>query len=90
MAAAQEATTQQVVTELERLGLVAEVLPARPEKGQQVDCINVWVNPGSRYPVASVYAPFRGDGWSWGDKFQWGAPAEADAATVAERVSRTV
>lgn len=82
----EQATVAQVIDELDQLGLYAEPIRTTPDERAG---LNVFKD-GERYPAASVWVPKGEEGWIWGPSYQWGAYADDDAQTVAEKISRTI
>ena len=84
------ATLDEVAAALKALDVRADVVDVKTDDGPPVLGLNVWVgDPTNRYADDTVWPPVGNDGWVWGDRFQWGIQADADADAVAQRVLET-
>lgn len=68
-------------------GVRVEIVPAL---GGQPETLNVFTDPGDRYPGATVFAPKDDDGWVWGDHYEFGVRADVEPAVVATAIRRTL
>lgn len=89
------ATLQEVKDALAKLDIRSQIvdaqLPDERDPSRPVEGLNVWVgDQNARYPDDTVWPPIAGDGWVWGDRFQWGIQADADADSIAARIIETV
>lgn len=86
------ATAAQVVAVLVSMDVRAELVTV--DTGVCVETgVNVWRDSADRVPADTVWAPspaIEGGGWTWGDAFQHGTYADADAESVAYRILETL
>jgi hypothetical protein len=80
---------QTLAAALHERGYRAEAFPPDPPHSR-VDVVNVWHDRHDRYPATTVWEPFEGDGWQWGDSYQYDAPADIPAGELADRVIATL
>ena len=81
------------MTELRSRGYRSDVLYCNDDPSNlAVDVVRVWADQYDRYPDQCVHAPtgVDDDGWAWGNRFQYEAPAEMGAADLATRVIETI
>jgi hypothetical protein len=82
------ATLDELVVELERLGIPAEVVPPRQD---DTNGVNVWQHEADRHPFTTVWPPIpRADYWSWGPRFEHQAEPYVPVVELAARVAATV
>lgn len=79
------ATLEEVAEALKALGITTQI--AKPIGHREY--LNVYTGDNRR-PTDTVWPPTTGSGWIWGPSFQWEAPADDDAETVAATISRTI
>lgn len=80
------ATLEQVFNALSNLGWRVTVI-----YGPQGPGLNVWPDDTTaRVPLDTIWPPDGDRDWVWGDKYQWGCPADWDSEPVATRISSTL
>ena len=74
--------------ELQKMGIRAQLVDGIDAPG-----LNVWAQPLDRYPATTVWfhqSRTTGDGFAWGDRFQYGAPAIENDAHIAAMIAETL
>lgn len=89
MSQAQDLDTQLLAAALRERGHRAEAFYAEPPN-TRVAGLNVWYDTNDDRPTTCVWAPFSGDGWVWGDNFEYTAPTDTPTRELADRVSTTL
>lgn len=79
----------QLISALKEAGVPASVVDLSTSDGARWG-INVWADPAHRYADDTVYPPTDTEGWVWGPSFEHSAPADAEAATVAQAIKATL
>jgi hypothetical protein len=55
-----------------------------------VASVNLWRDRADRYPWTTIWEPYNGEGWTWGDRFEHTAPDGDPVDKLADAVEATM